>query len=247
MDIPQPPRLSPAMGHRGVRGHAPENTLAGLRKAAGLGVRWVEFDVKLTADGALILFHDDTLGRTTDGAGPVAQATLADVRALDAGRWFSADFAGEAVPTLDQAMAFLAARGIGANIEIKASPGREAETGAAVARALAERWMAGPVAPFVSSFSAESLIAARGAAPRIPRGLLTRQFPRDWAARLEQLGCASFHVFDRRLNEARIGAIRTHGYRVLAFTVNDADRAATLLGWGVESIITDYPERIPAG
>ncbi len=235
------------MGHRGARGHAPENTLAGLRKAAELGVRWVEFDVKLTADGELILFHDNTLKRTTDGFGPVAEATLADIRALDAGRWFSPDFAGEAVPTLDEAMAFLAARGIGANVEIKASPDREAETGAAIARALSGKWMAGPVAPFVSSFSVESLIAAREAAPRIPRALLTRKFPRDWAAQLEQLGCAGFHVLDRRLNEARVGAIRSHGYRVLAFTVNDADRAATLLGWGVESIITDYPERMPAG
>ncbi len=247
MIVPQPPRLPPVMGHRCARGHAPENTLAGLRKAAGLGVRWVEFDVKLTADGELILFHDNTLERTTGGSGPVAKATLAEIRALDAGRWFSPDFSGEAVPTLDQAMAFLATRGMGANVEIKASPGREAETGAAVARALSEKWMAGPVAPFLSSFSAESLIAAREAAPRIPRGLLTRQFPRDWAARLERLGCASFHVLDRRLNEARVRAIRSHGYRVLAFTVNDAGRAATLLGWGVESIITDYPERILAG
>ena len=247
MKVPQPPPLPPVMGHRGARGHAPENTIAGLRKAAELGVRWVEFDVKLTADGELILFHDNTLERTTDGAGPVAKKKLADIRTLDAGRWFSPAFSGEAVPTLDEAMAFLAARGMGANVEIKASPGREAETGAAVARALAGKWMAGPVAPFVCSFSAESLIAARQAAPRIPRALLTLDFPRDWATRMEQLGCASFHVLERRLKEARVGAIRSHGYRVLAFTVNDARRAATVFRWGVESIITDYPERIPAG
>ncbi|MEE8445055.1 MAG: glycerophosphodiester phosphodiesterase [Alphaproteobacteria bacterium] len=247
MDIPQPPPLPPAMGHRGARGHAPENTMAGLRKAAELGCRWVEFDVKLTADGELILFHDNTLERTTDGKGAVADKSLAEMRSLDAGRWFSPDFTGEAVPTLDEAMAFLAARGIGANVEIKASTGREAETGAAVARALSGRWMGGPLPPFMCSFSAESLIAARQAAAQIPRALLSLKFPRDWPARLEQLGCAAFHVLHRRLNEARVGAIRAQGYRVLAFTVNDTVRAAELLGWGVESIITDYPERILAG
>ena len=89
MSVPQPPPLPPVMGHRGAKGHAPENTLAGLRKAAGLGCRWVEFDVKLTADGELILFHDDSLRRTTDGRGAVADKTLAEIRSLDAGRWFS--------------------------------------------------------------------------------------------------------------------------------------------------------------
>lgn len=244
MSVPQPPPLPPVMGHRGARGHAPENTLAGLRKAAGLGCRWVEFDVKLTADGELILFHDDSLRRTTDGRGAVADKTLAEIRSLDAGRWFSPDFTGETVPTLDEAMTFLAARGIGANVEIKASTGREAETGAAIARALSGKWMSGPVAPFMCSFSADSLSAARAAAPDVPRALLTLKFPRDWAARMEQLGCANFHVLDRRLNEARVQAIRQAGYRALAFTVNDAKRAATLRGWGVESIITDYPERV---
>ncbi len=247
MSAPQPPPLPPVMGHRGARGHAPENTLAGLRKAAGLGVRWVEFDVKLTADGELILFHDDSLRRTTNGGGAVADKTLAEIRTLDAGRWFSPDFTGETVPTLDEAMAFLTARGIGANVEIKASPGREVDTGAAVALALSQRWMAGPAPPFVCSFSPDSLIAAREAAPQIPRARLTRKIQRDWVARMEQLGCATFHVLDRRLNEARVSAIRQAGYRVLAFTVNDGRRAAELLGWGVESIITDYPERIPNG
>ena len=161
MTIPQPPPLPRVIGHRGAKGHAPENTLAGIEKAAALGCRWVEFDVKLTADGVVVLMHDDDLGRTTDGKGPVAGATLADLRALDAGRWFSADFTGERVPTLDEAMAVLEARGMGANVEIKASKGREAETGAAVARALSQRWMNGRRPPFVSSFSPDSLAAAR--------------------------------------------------------------------------------------
>lgn len=247
MTIPQPPSLPRVIGHRGARGHAPENTLAGIEKAAALGCRWVEFDVKLTADNHIVLMHDDELDRTTDGKGPVAETTLEDIRKLDAGRWFSADYAGERVPTLDEAMAVLTARGMSANIEIKACKGREAETGAAVAKAIAERWMNGSPPPFISSFSLESLAAARDVAPRVPRALLTLVYLPGWAAHMGQLGCAAFNVLDRLITERRVRAVREAGYRMLAFTVNDPGRAADLLSWGVESVITDYPDRMPDG
>jgi len=243
---PSPPPLRPVTGHRGAKGHAPENTIAGLRKAHELGVVWVEFDVKLTSDGVPVLMHDDTLKRTTDGRGDVATKTLSDIRALDAGRWFSPDFAGERVPTLDEAMEFLAKRGMGANVEIKPCPGRDAETGATVARALAARWMGMALPPFVSSFSAEAVAAARDAAPEIPRGLLAEKFPADWRAQLEALGCATFHLDQRRVTDERVRAAREAGFRVLAYTVNEAARARALLDWGIESVFTDYPERIAA-
>lgn len=238
------PLLPSVTGHRGAKGHAPENTVAGLRKAAELGAGWVEFDVKLSADGEAILMHDDTVDRTTDGRGAVAGMTLSDLRALDAGRWFSPDFAGERIPTLDEAMAFLDSRGMGANVEIKPCPGREAETGAAVARILAGRWCGRPAYPLISSFSTDSLAAAREVAPNLPRGLLSDHFPADWAARLRALDCATFHVHDPRLTAERVRGIREAGYRVLTYTVNKPDRARTLLSWGVESVITDYPERL---
>ena len=245
MTIPQPPPLPRVIGHRGAMGHAPENTLAGIGKAAALGCRWVEFDVKLTADNQLILMHDDDLDRTTDGKGPVARATLEEIRTLDAGRWFSADYTGEKVPTLDEAMAALAERGMGANVEIKPCKGRAAETGAAVAKALANRWMNGPQPPFVSSFSTASLAAARDAAPLVPRALLTLVFLPGWGAKMEQLGCASFHVLDRLISERRVRQIRQAGYRPLAFTVDNGARAKDLLSWGVESVISSYPDRMP--
>lgn len=245
MTLPHPPSLPRIIGHRGAKGLAPENTLAGFEKAAEMGVRWVEFDVKLTADNEIILMHDDDLNRTTNGKGPVAQATLEEIRKLDAGRWFSADYTGEKVPTLDEAMAALAERGMGANVEIKPCLGREAETGAAVATALARRWMNGPHPPFVSSFSKRSLAAARDAAPEVPRALLTLVFLPGWATRMEQLGCATFHVLDRLITERRVRQIREAGYRPLAFTVNDGARANDLLSWGIESVISSYPDRMP--
>lgn len=246
MSVPAPPPLSPAIAHRGAKGHAPENTLASMRKAVELGARWVELDTKLTADNELILFHDDTLNRTTDGRGPVAGATLAEIRKLDAGHWFSDSFTGEAVPTFAETMEYLVGQGVGIVVEIKASPGREVETAAATVKMLVQRWAGGPSPILICSFSEASLDVARQIAPDIPRGYLTLKFKRDWAARMRQLGCATLHMLDRRYTEARVNAIRQAGYRMLAFTINDVARARTLLSWGVESIITDYPERISA-
>lgn len=246
MKISTPPPLPPVTGHRGAKGHAPENTLASMRKAAELGARWVEFDVKLTADGELILMHDDKVNRTTDGKGAVAGVTLAEIRKLDAGRWFSSDFAGEPVPTLNEVMSLLESRGMGANVEVKPCPGREAETGAATAKTLAARWLGGAAPVVISSFSSLSLAAARQAAPDVPRGLLTSTFPKDWLERMRELDCATFHMADRQFTEVRVRSIREAGYRPLVYTVNNAARGGELLSWGVESVITDYPERILA-
>ena len=236
--------LPPVIGHRGAAGHAPENTLASLRCAAALGVRWVEFDTKLSADGEVIVFHDDRLERTTNGAGKVADALLSELKGLDAGGWFDPAFAGEPIPTLREAMETLAEFGLGANVEVKASPGREVETGARVARLLKQEWPAGLPPPLISSFKPDALAAARETAPEIPRSLLFFDLPWNWRRRVERLECRAVHVlhtrFARRLAAWVIGA----GYALRCFTVNDRARADTLYDWGVASLISDVPDRL---
>src|SRR5437667_8717328 len=122
------PQLPPVIGHRGAAARAPENTLAGLRCAKALGCSWVEFDARLTGDGVLMLCHDPHLDRTTDGSGLIAAQTFAAVRDCDAGSRFSPAFAGERVPTLDEALLLCAKLDLGANIEVKADRGREYAT-----------------------------------------------------------------------------------------------------------------------
>src|SRR5579862_6026518 len=129
----RPPVIGPVIGHRGAAARAPENTLAGLRCAKALGCAWVEFDVRLTGDGALVLCHDPRLDRTTNGSGLVSAMSLAAIRELDAGRWFDASFAGEKVPTLEEVLVLAGELDLGANIEIKSDRGREYATAAAVA------------------------------------------------------------------------------------------------------------------
>ena len=113
------PPLAPVIGHRGAAARAPENTLAGLRRAKDLGCSWVEFDVRLTGDGALVLCHDARLDRTTTGQGRVSAHRLSAIRCFDAGAWFAPEFAGGAVPTLEEALLVAAELGLSVNIEIR--------------------------------------------------------------------------------------------------------------------------------
>ncbi len=232
------------VGHRGAAGHAPENTLASIRAAAALGVRWVEFDVKLSRDGEVILFHDDTLERTTNGRGAVEDAPMAHLESLDAGGWFGFDFRGEPIPTLAQALEVLRECGLGAIIEIKPSPGREEETARAAANLLDALWPQGLPPPLLSSFKDAVLTAARDSAPQIMRALNVLDMPPDWRARLVETGCVALHCLHNRLKRPQVEAVREAGYGFRCFTVNSRKRAETLYSWGVETAITDRPEQL---
>jgi glycerophosphoryl diester phosphodiesterase len=235
------PRL---IGHRGAALLAPENTLAGFRKAAEVGARWVEFDVRLVRDGRCVLLHDDTLERTSTGKGPADRLTAEELAGLDAGSWFGPGFAGERIPSLEATIDLLAALGLGANVEVKPGPGAEAATGRAVAEILRARWPGSLPVPLVSSFKERALEGVREAAPELPRGLLLNDVPPDWRARAERLGCVTIHCNHKKLAPAQARAIVEAGFPLLAYTVNDPARAEALFGWGVATIITDCPDRL---
>lgn len=242
-----PSSLVPAViGHRGAAGHAPENTLVSIRKAAELGARWVEFDVKLTLDRELILFHDDTLDRTTDAKGSIAVRTIGEIKALDAGAWYEKRFTGTRVPTLTEALNELATLGLGANVEIKPSPGQEVETAQAVAHVLRNRWPSRLPAPVISSFRMESLAAAQTVAPEIERAALFFRLPDDWQRQAFALGAKAVHASEKHMTRDKTNSIKGAGFALRCYTVNDAKRAETLFGWGVDAIFTDYPDRIRA-
>lgn len=233
--------LPKVIGHRGAAGHAPENTLASIRRAAQLGASWVEFDVKLTRDGTLVLFHDDTLERTTDGTGPLADCTLAELQALDAGSWFNREFAGEKIPTLDAALKTAAELGLGCNIEVKPCEGREKETARAVARALAKH--AGPPL-LMSSLWRSVLDVLHEQLPNIPRGFVVREIPDDWRSVLDRTGCVSLHAGEWDLDADKVAMVHNAGAKLFAFTVNRKNRAKKLFDWGVDGVFSDFPDRI---
>jgi glycerophosphoryl diester phosphodiesterase len=227
------------VAHRGAGRIAPENTLAAMRAGYAHGYRMVEFDVKLSADGVPFLLHDDTLDRTTDGVGRADALTWSELAKLDAGSWHSATYAGEPLPTLRAVARWAVANGVACNIEIKPVPGRDRDTGAAVALDARALWRGAAMAPLLSSFSEDALDAARAAVPELPRALLVEDVPLDWAARLARLECVALAANWRELDAGIVAAVHQQGYRVLTYTANDPQLVGRLANWGLDAIITD--------
>jgi glycerophosphoryl diester phosphodiesterase len=242
-EMPTSPMLPLVIGHRGAAASAPENTLAGLRRAKVLGCTWVEFDVRLTGDGVPVLCHDSRLDRTTNGSGWVSAHTLAAVRSCDAGSWFDPTYAGERIPTLEEALLLCAELDLGANVELKADRGWQYPVAAAVAAAL-QQLHGHPPAVLVSSFHRSGIFKVHDLAPDIPRGILFRVVPRNWAEIAARFDCTMIGADHRRLRPRRIAAIRAAGYALAAYTVNDPARARLLFDWGVTSVFSDAPDII---
>jgi glycerophosphoryl diester phosphodiesterase len=241
-----PLALPRVIGHRGAAAAAPENTLASIAKAKALGASWIEFDVKLTEDGHAVLFHDDRLERTTDGQGLVAATTLAAIRGLDAGSWFGRSFRGEAVPTLEEALALCAELGLGMNVEIKPCAGRERETAAATMKTLREVWPRSMPAPLISSFAAACLRVAQEMAPKMPRGYLAGTLPRRWRAQMAEYGCATLHLNHRRIVPWQRATVVAAGVPLVLYTVNNGLAARRCLEAGVAAVFTDHVDRVLA-
>lgn len=234
-------RPSRVIGHRGIAAAAPENTLTGFRVAVEAGISWVEYDVMLSADNVPLLHHDETLGRTDNGTGLVADLTFEELRRLDAGAWFAPGFAGERIPSFEDTIACCRALGMSMNVEIKPSEGRAVETAEIVCAVLNERCGDLLDRIVVSSFERVCLEVAKEKAPRFHRGFLCESLEDGWRAAAEDLGCVSVHPHHACLDAASVAAIREAGFLTLTYTVNDPLRAAALMEWGVDAVITDAP------
>jgi len=220
------------IAHRGGGSLAPENTLAGIRLAARMGYKAVEFDVMLSGDGTPVLIHDETLERTTNGAGRVCETPDAVLFSLDAGN-------GERIPKFSEAAELCRSLGLLANVEIKPACGFEVVTAETVARLAAEFWQGADIPPLISSFSVEAVEIARDLAPGIPRGLLYEQVPADWSATARRLKAFTLHCSAKHVSDAVLAEAQAMGMQVLCYTVNAPDKAAALFGRGVTAVFTD--------
>lgn len=226
------------VAHRGGGKLAPENTLAAIDTGARYGHTMIEFDAKLSRDEHIFLLHDDTLDRTSNGWGIAGELPWHQLAQLDAGGWFAKEFSNEKLPLLEAVAARCRQHNLMANIEIKPTTGCEAQTGRAIALAARELWQ-GEIAPLLSSFSFDALEAAMQAAPELPRGLLLDEWHDEWRTMTEALDCVSIHLNHRLLDAQRTAEIKRAGLKILVYTVNQPERARTLLAWGVDAICTD--------
>lgn len=229
-------------GHRGVAVRAPENTLVGLELAAAMGLAMVEVDVRLTRDGAPVLFHDAGLGRTAPGRGTIRDLRWSELEKLDAGRWFGPEFAGEGIPTLAEALAALGPR-LGINLELKT----DGETGPERIEALVKTVLDSVTHArmeercVVTSFDRVAVRLAASLDPDLPCGPIIGE-----GDPLEALREASGLISVRHglITPATVVAAHAAGCAVHAWTVNDPKAAERLAALGVDVIITDDPERL---
>jgi glycerophosphoryl diester phosphodiesterase len=223
------------LGHRGAGGDFDENTLDAFRHALDCGADGIEFDVRLL-DGELIVLHDDTLERTTNGGGHYKALSLAALRALRTRQ-------GGRIPLLDEVLAVVGGRGL-VNVEVK-----EAGIGAQVLTAI-HAWLASRPARaddvLLSSFDPlTTALLARDRAAGIRLGVLyTRDEGLDAAlARAAALGAWSIHLPLADVDEATIARVHAHGLHALVYTVNADDDLAHCLACGVDGVFSDFPAR----
>lgn len=230
------------IGHRGAAGYAPENTIASFNKAYTLGSRFIEFDVMLSADNEVFVFHDDSLRRTTNGRGKLTQLTAEYIRSLDAGKWFARSFKDEKIPTLSEAIEWLNQNDVQANIEIKPARGFEEKTTIAVLMDLNRHWSQDKALPLISSFNLDVLKLCHSLSPEMPRALLLNKWHKNWLTLAQEIDCVSVHIDRRDVTQARINEIKQNGYLVGVYTVNRQRTAIKLFEWGVDALFSDYPD-----
>ncbi|MGA7147798.1 MAG: glycerophosphodiester phosphodiesterase family protein [Microbacterium sp.] len=228
--------------HRGGSATAPENTLPAITAALEDGVGYVEVDVALTADSQPVLMHDARVDRTTDGTGRLAELTLADVRALDAGSWFDPAFAGTAVPTFVEFLDELDATGGRAIIELKGvwdAVAIDAAHAEVLARGL-ERDVA------VASFDARTLALWEAETEVVSRLLNLKHVPDDVVAAAEQAGVQGVIVDRDEVLERPtiVDELHAAGVRIVVYTLNHDTQWHAVTALGVDGIVTDDPHML---
>jgi glycerophosphoryl diester phosphodiesterase len=241
-------KLPKVIGHRGACAYAPENTLESILTAADLGTEWVELDVMLTADNVPIIFHDDTLDRTTNGAGNVAETPYSTIQQLEAGSWYGDSFSGVKIPTLEEALEVLIDKNLGLNLEIKPTPGRDRETAEAALDVLARYWD-DHERLLISSFQLQCLEVAHEMAPDWCRGVLfddDQDMPENWRDMVDYVAAATVNIGRKAATRDLVEEIIDFEKAVLVYTVNDPHEARHLQGWGVDAVFSDNPDVIAA-
>ena len=233
--------LSPIIAHRGASSLAPENTLAAFRKAQEIGAKWVEFDVMLASCGEAIVFHDETLERTTNGHGNVWDYPYSYLQTLDAGSWFNPIYSGERIPRLQEVIEELHRLKLAANIEIKPIRNQEEETVKKTLNVIEQHWRKDMKPPLISSFSRTVLEWVRKYSKTHFLGFLMNEWQMDWEKSCDELNCVSVNMNHKIINQSRVNEIKLTNRLILSYTVDDSDIAQHLYELGVDSIFSNCP------
>lgn len=267
------PGVGYVCAHRGARSLAPENTMMAAELALNLGADYWETDVHKTADGKLVVFHDDDLSRTTDIAARAefadrspwltASFTLEELRKLDAGSWFVANdpygtiasgdvqrsqveqMSGVSIPTLDEALAFTKRNAFPVNIEIKDQKESAGDLSIVGDVLQAIRGHDAEDLVLISSFNHDYLAEMHRLASHIPLAVLVEnQQPDNVVSYLHDLGAWTYHPDKDLIDTDEVRTLVEARVRVAPWTVNDMDEALALVDAGCFGVITDYPQTL---
>ncbi|MGR5108797.1 glycerophosphodiester phosphodiesterase family protein [Vibrio jasicida] len=228
------------IGHRGVAGKYPENTRVSIQAAIDMGLNWVEVDVQPTKDNVLVVCHDHTVNRCSNGKGRVDQMTLSELKALDFGRWFSDEFANESIITLSELLELAAENDLNLNIEVKV----DHHSANDVAQMVAQTLLDGPLPKeriLLSSFSHDVIRALHKHCEDYRLGVLSEFFSRKDRLLLEEVDAYSCNLNINWVRSRQINKLQKAGYKVMCYTVNNPKKLKHLPM--LDGIFSDHPSR----
>ena len=235
-------RLPWVIAHRGASAAAPENTMAAFRKAAAMGAECIETDLHLSRDGRLVVMHDPTLNRTTNGDGLVKNFTFAELRKLDAGSWFSEEFKGERIPVVEDLLEFSGQTDVSLYLEIKGGAGYGVER--AVISALRDRKES--KATVVLCFDGSVLDRIHQLDRLLMTGLLCESGGEDMVKEAVRVGARQIGPRGDCVTPALIEDAHRRGLKVVAWTIDEPVQMRALAAAGVDGIMTNHPARLIA-
>ncbi|HHP7241699.1 MAG TPA: glycerophosphodiester phosphodiesterase [Cyclobacteriaceae bacterium] len=245
------------IAHRGASGHAPENTLVAFQKALDMNADIIALDVRMSKDNQVVVIHDEMVNRTTNGSGDVHDFTLAQLKSLDAGSWFSADFAGEKIPTLKEALDLIDGKAE-CLIEIKHADHAHYD---GIAKKIVDivlqeedgiKWCVlesyegeylEEAHDYLPEIKTKRLVVGEDSAPLIAFYIETKVYlGRSNESKHEDLDALNPHY--STLSERRVFRMHARGYEVYTFLINDIETMIKMLNMGVDGIFTDYPDKL---
>ncbi|ARJ52039.1 glycerophosphodiester phosphodiesterase family protein [Staphylococcus lutrae] len=242
--------MTTIFAHRGLPSQAPENTLASFDLARKIeGVKWIEFDLAITEDEVLIVIHDDDLERTTNTYGEVSQTRYAVIQEASAGAWYHPKYENERILTFEELVVFANRFQMNLNIELKGVTG---PNGSLLSERMLQllqkqiKQLNPDIEVLISSFNFALLKLAEQYLPQYKRAVLFERcaFYNDWRTIVDYCGSSIVHLEDIDITRELVTEIKTSGYTLNMWTVNDKDRANMLINWGVDGLFTDNADQL---
>ncbi len=233
---------SKIMAHRGLSSLAPENTLSALKLAAEQGYQWVEIDAIALGDGTIVMWHDNSVDRCSDGTGAMSEHNAQSIQSLDCGSWFSKDYQGEKMATIEEAIKLIQSLGLGLNLEFKLYENSPETVVAPVLEVLNKHWKDFDKL-IISSFDLAALEYCYQQQPQLQLGRLYDAISDNWQAEMQSINAVSCHCSYKHLKAQQVSDIKAAGYEVYCYTPNEPKDVKDHWKWGVNAMITDYPQR----